>query len=83
MSLDDRSDRIDRSDPRLLSEQVAADLRELIRSGEVIGRMPTELELAGQYSVARVTVRTALATLADEGLVRVIQGRGIFASPAS
>ena len=80
MSLEDRSDRIDRNSPRLLPEQVADDLRALIKSGELTGRMPTELELAGQYAVGRITVRTAIAALAGEGIIQVIHGRGMFAA---
>lgn len=79
MSLDDRSGRIDRASPRLLSEQVADDLRALIKSGKLRGKLPTELELAEQYAVGRITVRTALASLAAEGRVHVIHGRGTFA----
>jgi DNA-binding GntR family transcriptional regulator len=78
MSLQDRSAKIDRSRPLLLSEQVADDLRGQISVGEVTGRLPNEQELASQYGVSRVTVRTALAALVDEGLVVSIHGRGTF-----
>jgi DNA-binding GntR family transcriptional regulator len=78
MSLQDRSAKIDRSRPLLLSEQVADDLRGQISAGEVTGRLPNEQELASQYGVSRVTVRTALAALVDEGLVVSIHGRGTF-----
>jgi GntR family transcriptional regulator len=75
VSLEDRSGRIDRSRPLLLSEQVADDLRADITSGETIGRLPGEHELAAQYGVSRVTVRRAVAILISEGTLR---GRGTF-----
>jgi DNA-binding GntR family transcriptional regulator len=78
--LEDRSDRIDRSSPRLLSEQLADDLRTEIRGGKVTGRLPSELELAEQYQTARVTVRSAMAILVQEGYVVVVRGRGAFAA---
>ncbi len=41
-------------------------------------RLPTEAQLAAQYSVNRHTVRRAVESLARAGLVRVEQGRGAF-----
>ena len=42
------------------------------------GRLPTEPELATRFGVNRHTVRRAVGVLADQGLVRVEQGRGTF-----
>jgi GntR family phosphonate transport system transcriptional regulator len=42
------------------------------------GRLPTEPELARRFAVNRHTIRRAVATLAEQGLVRVEQGRGTF-----
>ena len=83
MSLDDRSTRIDRNSPRMLSDQVANDLRADIEQRKVTGRLPTELELAAQYGVGRITIRRAVATLVSEGLLQVIHGRGTFITPRS
>ena len=53
-------------------------------SGEITGaqfpdgRLPTEPELAARFGVNRHTVRRAIAALAEQGLVRVEQGRGTF-----
>jgi GntR family transcriptional regulator len=46
--------------------------------------LPTEQELGRQYGVSRITVRRALADLADAGFVDRRQGRGTFVnSPPS
>ena len=50
------------------------------------GRVPTELELAGQFSVSRVTIRRALDMLVQDGYVERRQGSGyrvVTLSPAS
>jgi GntR family transcriptional regulator len=41
-------------------------------------QLPTIDQLSEHYGVAKVTVRQALGTLAAEGLIRRIQGRGTF-----
>lgn len=41
-------------------------------------RLPTEAELARRFGVNRHTVRRAIASLQDFGLVRIEQGRGTF-----
>ncbi|HYG88138.1 MAG TPA: phosphonate metabolism transcriptional regulator PhnF [Azospirillum sp.] len=41
-------------------------------------RLPTELQMAEEYGVNRHTVRRAVAALAEQGLVRIEQGRGTF-----
>lgn len=76
----DRSDRIDDEDPTLLWEQVAADLRRDIRSGELGpgARLPSEQELVDMYRVARGTIRSAVRALRDEGLIVVRMGKGAF-----
>jgi len=42
------------------------------------GRLPTEPDLAARFGVNRHTIRRAIAALAEQGLVRVEQGRGTF-----
>ena len=42
------------------------------------GRLPTETELAARFGVNRHTIRRAVGTLVERGLVRVEQGRGTF-----
>ncbi|MEU9337617.1 FadR/GntR family transcriptional regulator [Streptomyces sp. NPDC048290] len=63
-----------------LSEQVIAELRNQITSGEwpVGSRIPTEPELVEQLGVARNTVREAVRALAHNGLLDIRQGSGTY-----
>lgn len=65
--------------PRPKHQVIADDLRGLIDSGELApgDRLPAEKELAARYSVARETVRKALAVLQAEGLTTVRKGAGV------
>lgn len=67
------------------ANEVAARLRDLIASGTLPpgSRLPAERELAEQMRVHRRTVRTALATLAEEGAVSRHVGRGTFVGRAA
>jgi GntR family transcriptional regulator len=51
-------------------------LREQLVDGRHDGGLPGELALAGQFGVARVTVRKALERLESEGLIERTPGRG-------
>jgi GntR family transcriptional regulator len=67
-------------DARPLPAQLADRLRERIAEG-VWGpghRLPSEQELALEYGVSRPTVRSAVARLADSGILRVRHGAGTF-----
>lgn len=61
-----------------LHGQMASDLRTLITSGELKpgSPLPSEAQLGEQYGVSRPTVRRALQTLEQEGLVSAHAGRG-------
>jgi GntR family transcriptional regulator, phosphonate transport system regulatory protein len=63
-----------------LWRQVAARLAEEIGSQPPKGdqRLPSEQELARRFGVNRHTVRQAIRSLAEQGLVRAEQGRGTF-----
>jgi GntR family transcriptional regulator len=56
--------------------QVYLVLREQLHEGKFSQGLPGELALMQQFSVARVTVRRALAQLAQEGLISREPGRG-------
>jgi GntR family phosphonate transport system transcriptional regulator len=60
---------------RQIAESLEAEISE---AGFAEGRLPTEPELAQRFGVNRHTIRRAIAMLADQGLVRVEQGRGTF-----
>lgn len=64
--------------------EVADDLRHRIATGELRpGRLlPSEAQLAEDHGISRVTVRRALATLRDAGLVASRQGFGWFVAPS-
>lgn len=63
-----------------LYQQVANRLRELIEKDvyHVGAKIPTEPELGCLYGVSRITVRKAVASLVDEGLLVKRQGKGTF-----
>ncbi|MGP3956478.1 GntR family transcriptional regulator [Nonomuraea sp. 3N208] len=80
MALQDKSDRIDHDGAKLVWQQVAPDIEAEIASGRLAvgAKMPTELEMASQYGVSRVTVRRAIKDLAERSLLVVVHGRGTF-----
>jgi GntR family phosphonate transport system transcriptional regulator len=61
-----------------LWRQIADRIRASIANGDydATGKVPPEFTLAAQFGVNRHTVRSALAALAQEGIVRSVQGRG-------
>ncbi len=65
---------------KLLHKQLTTDFRERILDGRLPAgtRLLNDNELAAQYQLSRDTVRQVLAHLADEGLIKRIQGRGTF-----
>jgi GntR family phosphonate transport system transcriptional regulator len=61
-----------------LWRQIADRIRQAISAGayDETGMVPPETVLALQFGVNRHTVRSAIAALAQEGIVRAVQGRG-------
>lgn len=70
---------VDRSDPTLLHEQVAAEIRRAIANGEAAPgeRIPQAKDLAAELGVNTNTVLRALRVLRDEGLLEMGRGRSI------
>lgn len=69
-------------DNRPRHEQISDWLREQITTGELEAgeQLPSENELGKEFDVSRVTVRHALTTLDNEGLIYRRQGLGSFVS---
>ncbi len=63
-----------------LYRQIATQLRQEIAEGrfERTGKLPSEAELRERFSVSRVTVRLALNTLAESGLIEQRKGKGTY-----
>ena len=71
---------LQRDAPLPLSQQLAALLREEIRSGKRPpgSRLPTIMQLSEEHGVATATVTKALRILKREGLVIGSTGHGTF-----
>lgn len=69
---------IDPASPEHPYVQLAEDLRERIRSGDIPAQLPSLSVLTSETGLAAGTVRRAIGVLADEGLVRAVAGRGTF-----
>lgn len=68
---------LDRTDPTLLHEQVAAEIRRAINDGEAKPgeRIPQARDIATVLGVNTNTVLRALRVLRDEGLIEMGRGR--------
>ncbi len=64
--------------PTKVYEQIAAQIEQRILSGELRqgDRLPTEDELEEQFQASRTSVRQAMKSLAQKGLVEMRPGRG-------
>lgn len=63
-----------------LWRQIADQIRQAIGAGALgaDGRLPTEMALSERFGVNRHTLRSAIAALVQEGVLRAEQGRGTF-----
>ncbi|GGM67385.1 winged helix-turn-helix domain-containing protein [Dactylosporangium sucinum] len=61
-------------------QRVADDLREQIRSGQLMpgDKLPTKRQLAAHYGVGETSIDNAMLLLRAEHWVRGHQGRGVF-----
>lgn len=55
-------------------------IREKIQSGEYVpgSAIPSENELADMYGINRLTVRSAIDVLVKDGLIKRVQGKGLY-----
>jgi GntR family transcriptional repressor for pyruvate dehydrogenase complex len=63
-----------------LYEQIVEQIEQLILDGKLRpgDQLPSERELAEQFSVSRTAVREAVKALSEKGLVEIEAGRGTF-----
>ena len=78
-------DKVDHLNPEQLPVQLARIIRRAVESGELAPRqkLPSESVLADHHGVSRVTVRTALTAIKDEGLIVSVAGRGWYVADVS
>ncbi|MFD8396666.1 GntR family transcriptional regulator [Streptomyces sp. NPDC059680] len=62
--------------PRGTYLQVAEVLRQRIKTGDITDQVPSEAAIASEFGIARTTVRRALASLENEGVIEAIAGLG-------
>ncbi|GAA5234599.1 FadR family transcriptional regulator [Verticiella sediminum] len=77
--MQDKSDRLKRAS---LADELASELRGRLLAGTYAPgeRLPTGSELSASFGVSMSVVREALSRLKHEGLVRIVQGAGAFAT---
>lgn len=63
---------------RIRYQEIADELRQRVRSASAGSVLPSESELSTEFEASRVTVRRALDTIRDEGLIAARQGFGWF-----
>ena len=68
----------ERSGARPLHDQIAADLMTRVQGMQVGQQLPTETEFMEGLQVSRTTVRRAIQTLVDQGVLVRRQGKGTF-----
>lgn len=71
---------LDRDDRTPLYAQLAAALREQIRSGAIPPRhaVPSKARLRQELGISSRTVDEAMRILKDEGLVEAVKGKGLY-----
>jgi DNA-binding GntR family transcriptional regulator len=80
MSSENAASAIDRDAPVAIHAQISERIRNRVATGEWPAhyRLKSEPELAAELGVSRGTLRRALTTLIEEGLLRQVRGRGTF-----
>jgi len=68
----------------LKKEQVLSELRRRLKSGEIPpgSKLKSGVELAREFQVSHITIRSVLRELSLSGELEVVHGRGTFAPEA-
>ncbi|MFF3879252.1 GntR family transcriptional regulator [Streptomyces sp. NPDC001978] len=68
--------------PELVYVVIANHIAAQITSGRlpVDARLPSEIAMAAEYGVARMTISRAVRELRERGLVRTVVGKGTYVS---
>ena len=74
---------LDPGAPVALYVQLAGVLIARIEGGMITGRLPSVLELAAEFHVARDTAGKALRLLASSGHATAVRGRGYYVATSS
>ena len=71
---------VDPTSGRPAYQQIADELRRRVQTGALGpgSKLPTEVELMGEFDVSRVVARLAVGVLRTEGLIYSRQGKGTF-----
>lgn len=70
--------KIDPRSPEHPYQQLAAQLRDQIRFGQIASQLPSITELTAQTGLDVGTARRAINVLVKEGQVQTVPGRGTF-----
>lgn len=70
--------------PKNRRQEIIAILRDRITTGEYAPgyRIPSQLDLAAEFSVAHRTVAHAIAALREDGYVHTIRNKGSYTRPS-
>lgn len=76
---------INRNSSRAMYAQIAEDIERQIKEGIIKSgnQLPSERELGQKYQVSRITVRQAISSLEQQGLVHSVQGKGTYVHHAA
>ena len=64
-------------------QEIAKDMASKINNGFYTDRLPSEADLMEEYATSRNTIRNALDTLYNQGIIKRIQGSGCFVRSAA
>lgn len=69
---------IDHDSATPLYVQVADLLRQQIKDGTLVARLPSVKSLSQEHGISHITAEKALAVLRDEGIIHSVIGKGYY-----